>query len=121
MEESGRDGTNKFAYANLFATDRTFFGVNKEKFLFNENTPDVIFIKMDRRGRRSLHGEIEICLPSPYGESNTNKIIPFFVGTGVLDSPLFVNIGRTLFVQKIKIMNTLKTAVGGFSVQPVFT
>ena len=69
------------------------------------------------RGRRSLHGEIEICLslPSPYGEGNTNKIIPFFVGTGVLDSPLFVNIGRTLFVQKIKIMNTLKTAVGGFS------
>ncbi len=78
---------------------------------------DVIFIKTDRRGRRSLHGEIEICLslPSPYGEGNTNKIIPFFVGTGVLDSPLFINIGHNLFIQKIKIINTHKTAVGGFS------
>ena len=74
--------------------------MKKKSFIFNENTPDVIFIKIDRRGRRSLHGEIEICLslPSPYGEGNTNKIIPFFVGTGVLDSPLFINIGRVYII-----------------------
>ena len=54
----------------LFWVDNDIF------FLFKEIKPDIIFIKMDRRGRRSLQCKIKICLslPSPYGEGNINNL-----------------------------------------------
>ena len=54
MDELGRDPSDELTWLILDVYESLDVHNPKIQVKINENTPDVIFIKMDRRGRRSL-------------------------------------------------------------------